>query len=113
MDCKYRHIDAVNRGKCSIIYLWCQRRNAKQYSSMESYISKHSVCDMAYYKIVTKSTSLSRLRKMKLKIQCISFTVSTKTAAHRFSPPRCPDGIETIFSTKTNTFQDCRREVIL
>ena len=38
--------------------------------------------------------------------------VGQKAAAHRFSPLDYLGGIETVFSLKTNTFLDRRKEVI-
>ena len=39
-------------------------------------------------------------------------TISRKTTAHRFSLAGYPGGVETVFSPKTNTFPDRRKEVI-
>lgn len=38
--------------------------------------------------------------------------ISRKDAAHRFSPPGYPGGIEADFFLKINTFPDRRKEVI-
>ncbi len=36
-------------------------------------------------------------------------TIIQKTAAHRFSPSGCPDGVEDVFSSKMNTFPTAER----
>lgn len=45
----------------------------KQFSPVASFISKHSACDMAHYKVVTGSTSLSKPPQKESKIPCFPF----------------------------------------
>ena len=40
----------------------------------------------------------------------LSFIISWTLSAHRFSPTGYPDGVETVFSLKINTFSDRRKE---
>ncbi len=50
--------------------------------------------------------------KMSLKSHVFLSPISQKATAHRFSSPGHLVGIETVFSPKTNTFSDRRKEVI-
>ena len=50
--------------------------------------------------------------KRSQKFPVFSPTVNPKTVAHRFSTPKYPSGIEIAFPSKTNTFPNCRKEVI-
>lgn len=67
------------------------RRDTKQISPAESFISKHSACDVSHHKVFTREHQLF------------------KTSAHRFSPPGYPGGIEADFSRKSTLFQTAER----
>ena len=46
------------------------------------------------------------------KFHAFSSTISEKAATHRLSSPGCPGSVEAVFSPKTNTFPDRRKEGI-
>ena len=84
---------------------------AVEFISMALFYLRESLYSAISLKMV--SLTFQKLHRKKSKSHISSPTVSRKTAVHRFSLPRYPGGVETVFSPKTNTFPDRRKEVRL
>ena len=81
---------------------------AVEFISMALFYLRESLYSAISLKMV--SLTFQKLHRKKSKSHISSPTVSRKAAAHRFSIPGHPDGIEFAFSPKTNTFSDRRDE---
>ena len=97
-----RNIYATGRDKCSISRLWRPRRDSKQFSPVVSFISKHSACDMAHYKVVTNKEHQPFKTAAKGVENLVFFLQQSagRPPPYRFPPPGHPGGIEADFSRK-------------